>query len=520
PVGAGTVSLGGGAASAGLQNYSGSVVLTSDASFSTSGANVIFQGAVDAASAGGQSLTAALGGGTLNLLGGVGGGSALSSLSADGATAIGGGGVSTAGSQSYGGAVTLTADVTLSSSGQAVAFGGAVDGGYAFTVSGTSVSFSGAVGGVTALTSLSVAASGSGGLALPAVTATDVSLNVGGGTVTQSGAITAASLELLATGASYSLTNADNAISVLAGNLDSLTLVNGPLASLTIGTAGSTTGVTAAGSVSITQTGAGQSVQIDKGVTSVGSVALASASTISGSGMITGSSLVLSALSGTLTVATGVPIPGPVGSFIVNGVPLTTPSPPSVPSSGPTATSVTPAVQTPSVTQPVITVLPVTPVAPSAPTTPPVVTADLPAPQPPAAPSPPVVGPGIKDQLNGILLANQPTDNRLDLTMNLNGGRGAGGLFGVQLGPRTPPVVAETGARLASAQTILLDAADAAGSGGQVVASNLDVFGGAGKRVVIPGLLLTDPELARRGLFREDIRDLIVPQINEEPLLD
>jgi hypothetical protein len=53
-----------------------------------------------------------------------------------------------------------------------------------------------------------------------------------------------------------------------------------------------------------------------------------------------------------------------------------------------------------------------------------------------------------------------------------------------------------------------------------VVASNLDALGGVGKRVLIPGLLLTDPELARRGLFREDIRDLIVPEINEEPLLD
>jgi hypothetical protein len=85
--------------------------------------------------------------------------------------------------------------------------------------------------------------------------------------------------------------------------------------------------------------------------------------------------------------------------------------------------------------------------------------------------------------------------------------------------PVGPPVVMGTGAPLASAPTIKVDAADTGGANGQVIAFG-PPGGPVGERPLLPGLLSevrnpqanaarADPPLAQQP-----------PTINEEPLLD
>ncbi|WP_201492785.1 filamentous hemagglutinin N-terminal domain-containing protein, partial [Rubrivivax sp. A210] len=139
----------------GAQQYGENATLGADTTLT--GASVAFSGTLGGA----QALTVNASGATT--FGGlVGAGTALASLSTDGAgsTAINGGGVATSGAQSYGDDVTLGADTTLM--GASVAFAKKVDGAHALTVNASgATTFGGAVGSVTALTTLATDGAGS-----------------------------------------------------------------------------------------------------------------------------------------------------------------------------------------------------------------------------------------------------------------------------------------------------------------------------------------------------------------------
>jgi hypothetical protein len=144
---------GGSVTTTGTQTYTGPVTLGADTTLT--GTAVSFAGTVDAASAGAEGLTIA---GAVSFASAV-GTTALKQLSVSGAADLNGGSVTTTGAQSYGGAVTLTADTTLTAS--SVSFSGTVDaataGGESLTVTGAA-SFGGAVG-TTALSHVSVSGS-------------------------------------------------------------------------------------------------------------------------------------------------------------------------------------------------------------------------------------------------------------------------------------------------------------------------------------------------------------------------
>jgi hypothetical protein len=169
---------------------------------------------------------------------------------------------------------------------------------------------------------------------------------------------------------------------------------------------------------------------------------------------------------------------------------------------------------------------PVTPVVQAPPIQAPAIVAEpTPAPVSPtltAAPNPtraPFADPRLND-LSVILVAARPIESRPDPTIGVQGDFRASLAEGRSLTLRTPPSVSETGARLASSPTVALDPADTGGTGGQVIAAGLDILAAAGKRVILPGLLSIDPELVRRSQLRDDPRNLEVPEVNEEPLMD
>ena len=117
------------------------------------------------------------------------------------------------------------------------------------------------------------------------VTATTLSLTLANGkTATQTSAINA-SLELLGAGAAYTLTNATNSIATVAANTGSVSLNDA--ATLTVGTVGATTGMTATGAVTLTTTGATSDLVINSAVgTPTGTLTLSSGRNISAAGSV------------------------------------------------------------------------------------------------------------------------------------------------------------------------------------------------------------------------------------------
>jgi hypothetical protein len=168
---AGTIST------SGAQSYSAATTLMRDTVLTAGAGGVSFGGAVDGAYA----LTVNTRGDT-TFLGTVGATQALTNLTTDASTAgsvhLSGGSVTTTGAQSYGEAVVLGANTTLSSTGSGdISFGNTLDGAYSLAVNTAGVTrFNGAVGAGTALSSLTTDAPGS------------VVMNAG--TVTTSGAQT------------------------------------------------------------------------------------------------------------------------------------------------------------------------------------------------------------------------------------------------------------------------------------------------------------------------------------------
>lgn len=83
--------------------------------------------------------------------------------------------------------------------------------------------------------------------------------------------------------------------------------------------------------------------------------------------------------------------------------------------------------------------------------------------------------------------------------------------------PLQPASVGPTGAPLAAARTIKVDAADTGGANGQVIA-----FGGVGgTQVLLPGLLSLSMLRPPKYILDDEVPpDQLPPQMNEEPLLD
>jgi len=255
--------LGGLIATTGTQSFGGAVRLAANATFSTSNASVIFNGPVNAATAGMQSLTMTLGSGVVSLGDGAGDTNALASLTV-GAAAISGT-IETVGTQSYGGAVIVVNDATLTTSDADVTFAGAVNA--ASSVKDLNISVG---AGVAKLTN------GIGGTTPLATLEIDNAAL--GGTIATIGEQSYGTAVLLS-----NTTMVASSTSITFG-----TALNGPGAlTLSAGTSTVTIGG-AAGAItalaSVTQTGSGI-VTVDNGVRSVGTQSYASPIVITGSGV-------------------------------------------------------------------------------------------------------------------------------------------------------------------------------------------------------------------------------------------
>ena len=155
------VLIGGSVTTTGVQDYQGQVLL--GANTILQGSTVVFESTVDAL-AGPVSLAVS---GDAYLGAPIGAAGPLASLGISGAATIGAGAVITTGAQTYGGAVVVDADSTMTSTGGGtLSFGGPVDAvsdgsaGFAVTTAGSTI-FSAAVGGATPLASLGTAGGGS-----------------------------------------------------------------------------------------------------------------------------------------------------------------------------------------------------------------------------------------------------------------------------------------------------------------------------------------------------------------------
>lgn len=151
---------GGTVTTSGAQNYNDSLHLGADTTLRSTGAgDVALNASVDGAFA----LTVETAG-TTRLGAALGGSTSLTSFTTDaaGSTALNGGVVRTTGSQTYGDAVTLGADTTLTSTGaNDIDLKSSVDGAFALTVNtGGTTHFRSALGGTTPLASLATDTAG------------------------------------------------------------------------------------------------------------------------------------------------------------------------------------------------------------------------------------------------------------------------------------------------------------------------------------------------------------------------
>ncbi|EYC52917.1 hypothetical protein AZ34_12830, partial [Hylemonella gracilis str. Niagara R] len=181
----GASSLGGNVMTSGAQNYSGVVTLTGGMVLRTlTGTIIDFGDSVNASTAGQERLRVV---GAASFSGAVGTGTALGSLEVTSTSSLGGN-VTTTGTQTYTGAVTLTSDVALNTTHSAVTFSSTVNSQSSATndltvnTGSQTVSFGDAVGGGTngALGTLTISNTSASGVALPAVTASALSISTNG----------------------------------------------------------------------------------------------------------------------------------------------------------------------------------------------------------------------------------------------------------------------------------------------------------------------------------------------------
>jgi hypothetical protein len=251
--------------------FNDAVNLGASATLNAGTGNVTFASTVNGA----QNLTVNSTG-TTTFGGAVGGTTALASLTtnAGGTTAINGGAVTTTLNQSYGDAVTLGANTTLTSTGSgAISFASTVNGAFSLTVNtGGSTTFGGAVGGTTPLTSLTTDAGGT------------TTIN-GGSITTNNGPISLADAVTL---------GANTTLSAGSGNITLGSTVNGAFA-LTLNSTGTTTlagavgGTTALASLT---TNAGGTTAINGGaVTTTGAQSYGDAVTLGANTTLTAGSV-------------------------------------------------------------------------------------------------------------------------------------------------------------------------------------------------------------------------------------
>ncbi len=110
-------------------------------------------------------------------------------------------------------------------------------------------------GGLVTNTNLDIQSTASGGLSIDSSldSGTGTILVTGAGAVTQSQPLTAASLGLFGSGASYDLTNASNSIGTLAADTGAISFLNNT--GLSIGSVAGTAGITSSGSVTLRAVG-------------------------------------------------------------------------------------------------------------------------------------------------------------------------------------------------------------------------------------------------------------------------
>jgi hypothetical protein len=212
------------------QSYGGAMILDGDVILS--GGVAILNGTVNS-STGGQFLQANTNSVTFNAA--VGGGTPLASLSTGvSVDALVVGPVITSGSQSYGGAVRLggaTSLTTLTTTAGDIRFNGVVNSGggsQSLVVNaggGGVVSFAGSLGATTAINSLSITTNGSS-VNLPTTTAATLTVATGGGSLTQTGALTVTGAASFMTGggaiALNSFANNFNTVSLSTTNSASI----------------------------------------------------------------------------------------------------------------------------------------------------------------------------------------------------------------------------------------------------------------------------------------------------------
>ncbi len=205
---------------AGAQSYGSAVTLGGNATLtSTGGCGISFTSTID----GGNTLSIANASGPVTFGAAIGGGTALTSLtvgSGDATTLDAN--VKTSGAQSYGSAVTLGGNATLTSTGGCgIGFTSTIDGGKTLSIANSSgaITFGGAIGGGTPLTSLTVGTGDATGL--------------NGGTITTAGAQDYKSAVTL--GANTTLTTNNNSVtfestvdSPVAGSLNITSTVGTP----------------------------------------------------------------------------------------------------------------------------------------------------------------------------------------------------------------------------------------------------------------------------------------------------
>ncbi|WP_164857375.1 filamentous hemagglutinin N-terminal domain-containing protein [Sphingomonas crocodyli] len=229
----------------GAQSYLDNVVLGADVTL-TNGGTAGFFGTLDSSGGNNFSLTA----GRVRFDGAVGGTEALGNISV-GVAAINGGAVTTTSTQSYGGAVTLGADTTLTSTSDAgISFTDTVNSlaanrSLTLATAGTTT-FGGAVGGSLALSTLSVGGTSSIGAS---IASTGAQTYTGAVTLTGTSTISGAGLTFSSTiNGAQALTLTDSGATSVTGAIGG----NAELASLTVN-GGGTLALTAG---SVTTSGA------------------------------------------------------------------------------------------------------------------------------------------------------------------------------------------------------------------------------------------------------------------------